>query len=96
MVFILLFILLSLGVFFILKHISLSKKRVESVIEKNKYIEIHEKKLADDNEYNEYLEWCKMKGEIAVDKEGYDEHRMKEYLMYRKLIKYGIGGLNKN
>lgn len=93
MTFIFSFILFSLGVFFILK----SKKRVdkepEPVAEKNKYIEIHEKKILDDKEYDEYLEWCKMKGEIAVDKEGYDEHRMKEYLMYRKLIKYGIKGL---
>lgn len=86
-------ILISLGVFFILKYISLAKKRSENVVIKNKYIEIHEKKIVDDKEYNEYLEWCKMKGEIAVDKEGYDEHRMKEYLMYRKLVKYGIRGL---
>ena len=60
---------------------------------KNKYIEDHKKKLKDDNEYNEYLEWCKMKGEIAIEKEGYDEYRMQEYLMYRKLIKFGIKGL---
>lgn len=93
MVFILLFILLSLGVFFVWKRYFAPKK--ESVVSsvKNRYIEIHEKKLVDDNEYTEYLEWCKMKGEIAVDKEGYDEHRMKEYLMYRKLIKYGIKSL---
>lgn len=86
-------ILISLGVFFFLKYISFSKKKEEPVVGKNKYIEIHEKKIIDDKEYNEYLEWCKMKGEIAVDKEGFDEHRMKEYLMYRKLIKFGIKGL---
>lgn len=73
-----------------------ASKKTPPISHKNKYIEIHEKKIIDDNEYNDYLEWCKMKAEIAVDKEGYDEHRMKEYLMYRKLIKYGIGGLNKN
>lgn len=93
MAFIVSIILISLGVFFILKYISLVKKKEEPIVEKNKYIEIHEKKIIDDKEYNEYLEWCKMKGEIAVEKEGYDEHRMKEYLMYRKLIKFGIKGL---
>ena len=68
-------------------------KKTEPIVHKNKYIEIHDKKITDDMEYNDYLEWCKMKGEIAVDKEGYDEHRMKEYLMYKKLMKFGIRGL---
>lgn len=93
MIFFLSFILFSLGVFFLLK--SLFGKRNDGRTDniKNRYIEIHQKKVLDDNEYNEYVEWCKEKGEIAVDKEGYDEHRMKEYLMYRKLIKFGIKGL---
>ena len=65
-------------------------KKTRPVAPKNKYIEIHEKKIIDDTMYNDYLEWCKAKGEIAVDKEGYDEHRMKEYMMYKKLMKFGI------
>ena len=47
----------------------------------------------DDKEYEEYIEWCKIKGEIPVEKEGYDKHRMEEYHLYKNLIKNGIGGL---
>lgn len=59
----------------------------------NKYIIIHEKKIHDDAVYEEYIDWCKFKGESPVDKEGFDEHRMKEYLLYKKLLKHGIRGL---
>lgn len=59
----------------------------------NKYIIEHEKKIKDDVEYEEYLEWCKFKGESPVEKQGFDEHRMKEFQMYKKLLKHGIGGL---
>ena len=34
-----------------------------------------------------------MKGELAADKVGFDEYRMKEYQLYKELIKHGIGGL---
>ena len=84
-------ILVGVTIYLFSRHKAL--KKTEPVAPKNKYIEIHEKKITNDTEYNDYLQWCKMKGEIAVDKEGYDEHRMKEYLMYKKLIKFGIKGL---
>jgi len=61
----------------------------------NKYIAEHKKKLMDDEEYQEYLEWCEIKGEIPAEKEGFDKHRMQEYHLYKKLLKHGIGGLNK-
>lgn len=57
---------------------------------KNKYIIDHEKKLKDDADYEEYLEWCKFKGELPADREGFDEYDMKEYQHYKKLMKYGI------
>lgn len=90
--------LILLGVFFIIKKgVSKNKKEKTALSEgevlQNRYIQNHEKKLKDDAEYEEYLEWCKMKGELAVDKDGFDEHRMKEFMMYKKLMKSGIGGL---
>ncbi len=60
---------------------------------RNKYIIDHEKKIVDDKEYEEYLEWCNVKGEIPVEKKGFDEHRMEEYHLYKKLLKHGISGL---
>ena len=56
----------------------------------NKYIIDHERKLKNDKEYAEYLDWCKFKGELPAEKEGFDEHQMKEYQLYKKLMKYGI------
>lgn len=85
-------ILFFIGIFFFLKSLFQPKKRE---VLKNTYIENHEKKLKDDKDYNEYLEWCKMKGEMALEKEGYDEYRMKEYHLYKKLMKHGIMGINK-
>lgn len=90
--------LILLGIFFIIKkEVSKNKKEKTALSEgevlQNRYIQNHEQKLKDDAEYEEYLEWCKMKGELAVDKDGFDEHRMKEFLMYKKLMKSGIGGL---
>lgn len=71
------------------------ENRVLSVGEtlNNKYILIHEQKLKDDAVYDEYLDWCKFKGESPVDKEGFDEHRMKEYQLYKQLVKHGISGI---
>lgn len=83
------FILIFIGIFLILKVVFRRKKHE---VLKNKYIENHEKKLKDDEDYSEYLEWCKIKGEIALEKEGYDEYRMKEYQLYKKLMKHGIRG----
>lgn len=90
-------ILFVLGVFLLGRLCLRKKKTVQKLSEGetlgNRYIINHEKKLIDDAEYDEYLEWCKFKGELAVDKDGFDEHRMKEFLMYKKLLKSGIGGL---
>ena len=92
-------VLVLVGVFLLLKLFLSKKKPIENKplsegeILKNKYIINHEKKMNDDAEYDEYLEWCKVKGELAADKEGFDEYRMKEYHLYKKLLKSGIGGL---
>lgn len=83
-------IFIFIGFFLLYKVFSNSKK---AEIPTNKYIENHEKKVQDDIHYEEYMEWCKIKGEIALEKEGYDEYRMKEYMMYKKLMKYGLKGL---
>ncbi|MGL5233841.1 MAG: hypothetical protein ACRC8Z_03665 [Empedobacter falsenii] len=69
------------------------KKQTDGEILGNSYIIEHEKKIADEKVYEEYLEWCKIKGELPIDKIGFDEHRMKEFMMYKKLLKNGIGGL---
>jgi hypothetical protein len=87
------FILFIFGTYLIAKVVFGKKKAVVSNKIENKYIAKHEAKLKDDEEYQEYIEWCKMKGELAADKEGFDEYRMKEYQLYKKLIKHGIGGL---
>lgn len=93
---ILAFLLFGFGFFLLVKTAFRKKKSdvilTEGQVLKNKYIIEHEKKMKDDAVYDEYLEWCKLKGELPVEKEGYDEHRMKEYQLYRKLIKSGIGG----
>ena len=70
-----------------------NRKLSEGETLNNKYIMIHEQKLKDDAVYDEYLDWCKFKGESPVDKVGFDEHRMKEYQLYKKLVKHGISGL---
>ncbi|RMZ60069.1 hypothetical protein D1632_10800 [Chryseobacterium nematophagum] len=86
-------ILLIVGIYLIAKVLFGKKKEIIITPSLNKYIVKHEEKLKDDEEYKEYIEWCKMKGELAADKEGFDEYRMKEYQLYKKLIKHGIGGL---
>lgn len=108
MLYILSFILISLGVFLLFKNQKLSKKvekleeklvereevpAMPEIVYKNDYIDNHKKKLEDDEIYDEYLEWCKAKGETAALKEGFDEIRSREYLMYRTLLKHGIKGL---
>lgn len=93
------FLLFGFGFYLLLKVATRKKKvivsapKTEGEVLGNKYIIEHEKKIEDDKIYEEYLEWCKFKGEIPVDKVGFDEHRMKEFQMYKKLLKHGIGGL---
>lgn len=95
-------LLVALGIFLLIRNSVLqsrnkkemkNKKLSEGEVLKNKYIIDHEQKMKDDSEYEEYLEWCKFKGEMAAEKEGYDKHRMEEYHLYKKLMKHGIGGL---
>ena len=86
-------ILIAIGIYLVAKVVFSKKKDVVSPQPVNQYIARHEEKLKDDEEYQEYLEWCKMKGELAADKVGFDEYRMKEYQLYKELIKHGIGGL---
>lgn len=65
----------------------------EGEVLKNKYIIEHEQKMIDDTVYEEYLEWCKFKGEVPAEKNGFDKHRMEEYHLYKRLLKHGIKGL---
>lgn len=87
------FILFIFGIYLLTRVIFGKKKVIEPSKVENIYIAKHEKKLKDDEAYEEYLEWCKMKGELAEDKEGFDEYRMREYQLYKKLIKHGFSGL---
>ncbi|MDV4023888.1 hypothetical protein CMT52_06020 [Elizabethkingia anophelis] len=92
------FILIVLGIVLLVRStISKPKERKQILSEgevlKNKYIIEHEKKMLDDKEYEQYLEWCKIKGEVPSEKVGFDKHRMEEYHLYKNLLKNGIGGL---
>jgi len=51
--------------------------------------------LKDDKDYEDYIQWCMIKGEIAVEQEGYDVYRMQEYLHYKRLMKHGLSGHRK-
>ena len=66
------FLLFFLGIFLFLKQIFGSKKP-----KPNPYISAHEKKLRDDEEYNDYLEWCKKNGELPADKNVFYKHSIK-------------------
>ncbi|KUY29396.1 hypothetical protein [Elizabethkingia ursingii] len=93
-------ILISLGIIMAIKQIRKkpSEKKcfqTEGEVLNNKYVKDHEKKILDDKEYEEYLEWCLIKGEAPAEKDGFDKYRMEEYHMYKKLLKYGISGLSK-
>ena len=94
------FALIFFGTCILLKLIFRSKKRVEETVEispdpVNKYIKNHEEKLKDDKDYEDYIQWCMIKGEIAVEQEGYDVYRMQEYLHYKRLMKHGLSGHRK-
>lgn len=68
----LMFIFFGIGFYFLIKAINNSGKT------KNKYIQMHQKKMYDDAMYNQYLEFCKMHGELPMEKEGFHELRNKE------------------
>lgn len=88
-----------LGVFLVLIGLTLwvrrlidaekERKRVKSEGEKmlNPYVIEHERKMIDDSVYEEYIEWCKFHGELPMEKKGFDEIRMKEWELRRKVNK---------
>lgn len=75
----LMFIFFGIGFYFLIKSINNSGKT------KNKYIQMHQKKMHDDAMYNQYLEFCKMHGELPMEKEGFFELREKEANLQRKI-----------
>ncbi len=56
----------------------------------NSYIKIHQKKISDDEHYTQYLEWCKINGQVAMDKKGFEEIRNNEKALVDKFNKIGI------
>ena len=56
----------------------------------NSYINIHKKKISDDERYTQYLEWCKKNGQVAMDKKGFEEIRDNEKALYEKYHRIGI------
>lgn len=80
---ILMLLFFGIGIFFFVKFIqSVSRPAPKP---KNHYIETHQKKMQDDYLYNEYLKFCKEKGELPMEKSGFQELRMKEDAMNRKI-----------
>lgn len=90
-------IFLVLAGFFILIRNSIRKsnerrkeaRRIKSVGEllNNPYILEHEKKMKDDDAYEEYLNWCKKKGELSMSKSGFDNFRINEWKLNERIKK---------
>lgn len=85
-----------LGVFLLIKNVirknierrkEQKREKSEGEILQNPYILEHERKIIDDEIYEEYVEWCKFRGELPVDKKGFDEHRTKEWKLQNKIKK---------
>lgn len=88
-----------LGVFLILIGLVLWARRIESARKERKrvksegeklinpYIIEHERKVIDDDIYDEYIDWCKFHGELPMEKKGFDELRIKEWELSRKVRK---------
>ena len=72
------FILLLLLFCFI--FIKRAKKRLKKDDGINPYIERHLDKMKDDEIYNEYLDFCKQNAEIPLNKVGFDDLRLNEWL----------------
>ncbi|WBV60239.1 hypothetical protein PFY12_14520 [Chryseobacterium camelliae] len=73
----------GIGIFFFVKFIQAVSRSAPKP--KNHYIETHQKKINDDYLYDEYLKFCKEKGELPMEKSGFQELRMKEEAMKRKI-----------
>lgn len=56
----------------------------------NSYVQSHQKKIKDDNQYQQYLEWCKEKGQVAMNKKGFEEIRNNEKALFEKFNQIGI------
>lgn len=88
-----------LGVFLILIGLVLWARRIESTRKERKrvksegeklinpYIIEHERKVIDDEIYEEYEKWCMSHGELPMEKKGFDELRIKEWELNRKVRK---------
>lgn len=80
---ILMLLFFGIAIFFFIKFLqALSKPHPKP---KNHYIETHQKKMYDDYLYDEYLKFCKDKGELPMEKSGFQELRMKEDAMKERL-----------
>lgn len=77
---ILMFLFITLFFYIVLKN-AFGKKKSQV----NPYIETHQKKMDDDKLYADYLEFCKMNGELPMEKSGFHELRMKEEKQRQKL-----------
>lgn len=64
-------------------------RRIKSVGEllNNPYILEHEKKMKDDDAYEEYLKWCKKNGELSMSKSGFDNFRVNEWKLNERIKK---------
>lgn len=88
-----------LGVFLILIGLVLWARRIESARKERKrvksegeklinpYIIEHERKVIDDEIYEEYEKWCIFHGELPMEKKGFDELRIKEWELNKKVRK---------
>lgn len=83
-------LLILFGIYVFLRAFIFKKQKIKS---QNKYISENEKKLQDDNDYIDYIEWCELKGILPSEKEEFNPHQIKEYQMYKKLMEHGINGL---
>lgn len=54
---------------------------------KNKYINSHNEKLTDDKDYEDYLEWCKVKGELPLPKKDFFVFRHNEWKFNEQIKK---------
>ena len=73
----------GIGIFFFVKFVQALSNGPQKPA--NHYIKTHQKKMQDDYLYDEYLKFCKDKGELPMEKSGFQELRMKEDAMKRKI-----------
>lgn len=64
---ILAFLFLALAIYGFAKMVSQPAKP-KKVVNNNPYVQIHSKKLENDRNYENYLQWCAQNNEIPMDK----------------------------